>query len=194
MSTQKTIKGTRTEQNLLTSFAGEAQARNRYTYFADKAMEEGYVQIAAIFQETAEQELMHARRFFDSLEGGEATVSYDFPAGMVDTTHANLLAAAEGERHENTTMYPGFAEVAQEEGFSHIAVLWRNVANAERFHERRYVELAENIDKGRVFKRPEKVTWRCRKCGFLHEGVEPPPNCPACLHPKGWYELLGVNW
>ncbi len=194
MAASKSVKGTKTELNLMASFAGEAQARNRYTYASEKAAEEGFHQIAFIFHETAEQELMHANRFFNFLEGGEVKVEHAYPAGPVLDTKANLIHAAEGERYENTTMYPGFAEVAEEEGFPMIAALWRNVANAEVFHERRFVELAENIAQGRVFARPDTVAWRCRKCGYIHQGAEAPPKCPACLHPRGWYELLCTNW
>lgn len=194
MAQNKSIRGSQTEKNLMISFAGESQARNRYNYYAGKAKDEGFVQISNIFNETAEQERMHAKRFFSFLEGGDVMVEYEYPAAIIRGTYENLIAAAEGEHHENTTMYPGFAEVARQEGFTQVALLWEHVCNAETFHERRYRELAENIDKGRVFKRPEKQVWRCLKCGYLHEGTEPPVKCPACLHPQSYYELLCTNW
>lgn len=191
---KKSVRGTQTELNLLTAFAGESQARNRYNYFSSKAKSEGYVQISHIFEETANQEKEHAKRFFKFLEGGEAMVNYAFPAGIIGTTRDNLIASADGERHEYNEMYPGFAEVAMSEGFPEIAEVFRNVSVAERFHERRYRELAENIDKGRVFVRPEKVVWRCRNCGFLHEDFGAPELCPACVHPMAHFELLKINW
>lgn len=191
---QKSLHGTQTEKNLLTAFAGESQARNRYTYFASKAKNEGYVQISHIFEETANQEKEHAKRFFKFLEGGEAMVQYAFPAGIIGSTRDNLIAAADGERHEHMDMYPGYAEVAMSESFPEIALVFRKVSVAEQFHERRYRELAENIDKGRVFRRPEKVVWRCRNCGYLHEDFGAPDLCPACAHPQAHFELLKVNW
>jgi rubrerythrin len=194
MAQNKSVRGTQTEKNLMTSFAGESQARNRYTYYAGQAKKDGYEQISQIFSETADQERMHAKRFFSFLEGGDVKIEYEYPADIIRGTYDNLLAAAAGERFENTEMYPGFAEVAREEGFPQIAILWQNVANAEVFHERRYTELAENIDKGRVFKRGESETWRCLKCGYIHEGNEAPKNCPACMHPQAWFELLCTNW
>lgn len=194
MAQNKSVRGTQTEKNLMASFAGESMARNRYNYFAGKAKDEGYVQIANIFNETADQERIHAKRFLGFLEGGGVMVEYEYPAEIIRGTYENLLAAAAGEHHENSEMYPGFAGVAREEGFPQIALLWENVSKAEVFHERRYLELAENIDKGRVFKREEKVTWRCIKCGFVHEGTEPPNTCPACQHPKAWFELICTNW
>jgi rubrerythrin len=190
----KSIRGTQTEKNLITAFAGESQARNRYTYFAGKARKEGYMQIAAIFEETANQEKEHAKRFFSHLDGGEAEVMAAFPAGVVGTTLENLKAAAAGEHYEHTEMYPGFANVAEEEGFDEIALLFRNVSVAEKQHEKRYVDLASNIEKGRVFKRETKAIWRCMNCGFLYEGEEAPQNCPACAHPQAYFELLGENW
>ncbi len=188
------LKGTRTEKNLLTAFAGESQARNRYTYFASQAKKEGYVQIADIFQETADQEKEHAKRLFKFLEGGEVEISAAFPAGVIGTTLENLKAAAKGENYEYEIMYPEFAKIAREEGFNEIASVFEAIAVAEKQHEKRYKALAENIEKDRVFKREETVTWRCRNCGYLHEGTEPPEKCPACAHPKAYFELLAENW
>jgi rubrerythrin len=184
------LKGTQTEKNLLTAFAGESQARNRYSYFASKAKKEGYVQISAIFEETANQEKEHAKRLFKFLEGGEVEVSAAFPAGVIGPTLENLKASAAGEHYEQAEMYPGFAKVAREEGFDDIAEVFMNIAVAERFHEKRYVDLAANIEAGRVFKRDGKVTWRCRNCGYIHEGSEAPEECPACAHPQAYFELL----
>ena len=188
------LKGTQTEKNLLTAFAGESQARNRYTYFAGQAKKDGFEQIAAIFDETANHEKEHAKRFFKFLEGGEVVVSASFPAGVIGTTLENLKASAGGERHERTEMYPGFAAIAREEGFDDIAQLFQAVAVAEAHHEKRYYALAANIEAGRVFKRSGKVVWRCRNCGYLHEGEEAPKACPACAHPQAHFELLGENW
>ncbi len=188
------IKGTRTEKNLLTAFAGESQARNRYTYFASQAKKEGYVQIAAIFQETADQEKEHAKRLFKFLEGGEVEITASFPAGVIGSTLENLKAAAEGEHYEYETMYPEFAKIAREEGFEEIAAVFEAIAVAEKQHEKRYKDLAANIEAGRVFKRDEEVVWRCRNCGYVHKGSEPPETCPACAHPKAYFELLGENW
>jgi len=188
------IKGTKTEKNLLASFAGESQARNRYTYFAGKAKKEGYEQIAFIFEETANQEKEHAKRFFNFLEGGESEIVASFPAGKIGTTLENLKAAAEGEKHEHTSLYPSFAKTAREEGFEAIAVVFEKVSVAEQQHEKRYMALAANIETGRVFKRKEKTVWRCRNCGYLHEGDEAPDLCPACAHPKAHFELLGENY
>ena len=188
------LKGTQTEKNLLTAFAGESQARNRYTYFASKAKKEGYVQISAIFEETANQEKEHAERFFKFLEGGEAEIKASFPAGIIGTTLENLKAAAAGEHYEHTEMYPGFAKVAEEEGFSNIAAVLRNISVAEKQHEKRYNDLAANIKAGRVFKREEEVVLRCRNCGFLHKGKEAPKECPACAHAQDYFELLGENY
>ncbi|HPC46944.1 MAG TPA: rubrerythrin family protein [Deltaproteobacteria bacterium] len=188
------LKGTKTEKNLLASFAGESQARNRYTYFASQARKEGYMQIADIFEETANQEKEHAKRFFKFLEGGEVEITAAFPAGTVGTTLDNLKAAAAGEHYEQTEMYPGFARIAREEGFEVIAKVWEAVSVAERQHEKRYRDLAENIEKGRVFKRDTAVVWRCRNCGYLHEGTEAPASCPACAHPRDYFEILGENW
>jgi rubrerythrin len=189
-----TLKGTQTEKNLLTAFSGESQARNRYTYFASKAKKEGYVQISEIFTETANQEKEHAKRLFKFLEGGEVEITGAFPAGVIGNTSENLKAAAEGEHHEYTEMYPSFAKVAREEGFEVIADVFEAIAVAEKQHEKRYVDLAANIDTGKVFKRDETVTWRCRNCGYLHEGEEAPEECPACAHPQAHFEILGENW
>ncbi|MBC7358493.1 MAG: rubrerythrin family protein [Desulfacinum sp.] len=188
------LKGTRTEKNLLTAFAGESQARNRYTYFASQAKKEGYVQIAQIFEETANQEKEHAKRFFKFLEGGEVEVSAAFPAGVIGSTLENLKAAAAGEHYEYSEMYPEFAKVAKEEGFDDIAAVFMNVSVAEKQHEKRYRDLAANIEQGRVFKREAPVKWRCINCGFIYEGAEAPAQCPACAHPQAYFELLGENW
>jgi rubrerythrin len=188
------VKGTRTERNLLTAFAGESQARNRYTYFASQAKKESYEQIAAIFEETANQEKEHAKRFFSFLEGGEVEFTAAFPAGVVGTTLQNLQAAAAGEKYEHTTMYPGFAKIAREEGLNAIAVLFESISVAEKQHEKRYCDLAANIEAKRVFKREKSVVWRCRNCGYLHRGEEAPAMCPACAHPQAHYELLGENY
>jgi rubrerythrin len=188
------IKGTKTEKNLLAAFAGESQARNRYTYFAGKAKKEGYEQVAFIFEETANQEKEHAKRFFNFLEGGEAEIIASFPAGTIGTTLENLKAAAAGEKHEHTNLYPSFAKTAREEGFEAIAVVFEKVSVAEKQHEKRYRDLAANIEAGRVFKRKEKTVWRCRNCGYLHEDNEAPDLCPACAHPKAHFELLGENY
>jgi rubrerythrin len=188
------LKGTRTERNLLTAFAGESQARNRYTYFASAAREEGFRQIADIFEETANQEKEHAKRFFKFLEGGEAEIQAAFPAGVIGKTLDNLKAAAAGEHYEHTTMYPGFAKVARQEGFDPVAKAFEAVSVAERQHERRYLALAANVEAGRVFQRDKPVVWRCINCGYLHEGTDAPSVCPACLHPQAHFELLGENW
>jgi rubrerythrin len=190
----KTLKGSKTEKNLITSFAGESQARNRYTYFASKAREEGLVQIAMIFEETANQEKEHAKRFFKQLEGGDAQVSAAFPAGVIGSTADNLKAAAAGENYEWTSMYPGFAKVAREEGFDTAAAIWEAISVAERQHEKRYNDLAANVKAGKVFKKDKKVVWRCLNCGYLYEGTEAPKACPACAHPQAYYEVLGENW
>jgi rubrerythrin len=190
----KSLKGTKTEKNLLTAFAGESQARNRYTYFASKAKKQGYEQISGIFLETADNEKEHAERLFKFLEGGEAAVTASFPAGVIGETEDNLKDAAAGENYEHTTMYPDFAKVAAEEGFEEIADVFISIANAERQHEKRYLGLRANIENGRVFKRDKPVKWRCRNCGYIHEGTEPPDECPACAHEKAYYELLCENW
>jgi rubrerythrin len=188
------LKGSKTERNLLTAFAGESQARNRYTYFASKAKKEGYIQMSQVFEETANQEKEHAKRLFKFLEGGEVGISASFPAGVIGATADNLKAAAAGEHYEWTDMYPGFAGVARKEGFAEIADVFEAIAVAEKQHEKRYLGLAGNIEKGVVFKRPKKVVWRCINCGYLHEGEEAPEKCPACDHPRDYYELLGENW
>ncbi len=190
----KSVKGTRTEKNLLAAFAGESQARNRYTYFAGAARKEGLVQIADIFEETANQEKEHAKRFFKFLEGGDVEITAAFPAGVIGTTLQNLKAAAAGERHEHTELYPGFAKIAREEGFEAIAMVLNAVSVAEKQHEKRYVELAGNIEADRVFKREQAAVWRCRNCGYLSESLEAPQMCPACAHPQAYFELLGENW
>jgi len=190
----KSIKGTQTEKNLLTAFAGESQARNRYTYFAAKAKKDGLVQISHIFAETADQEKEHAKRFFKFLEGGSIEITETFPAGVIGATVDNLRAAAAGEEHEWQTMYPGFAKVAEEEGFTEIATAFHAISVAEKQHGKRYKELADNLDAGMVFKRNGKVVWRCRNCGYLHESEEALELCPACLHPQAHFELLGENW
>lgn len=188
------LKGTRTEKNLLTAFAGESQARNRYTYFAGQARKDGFVQIADIFNETADQEKEHAKRFFKFLDGGEVEITCAFPAGVIGSTLENLKAAAAGERHEHTSMYPGFAKTAEDEGFKDVAAALRAISVAEKQHEKRYLDLAANIEAGRVFKRDRQMTWRCRNCGYLHVGASAPELCPACLHPQAHFELLGENW
>lgn len=188
------LRGTKTEKNLLTAFSGESQARNRYTYFASQAKKEGYVQISAIFEETANQEKEHAKRLFKFLEGGEVEITGSFPAGVIGSTLQNLKAAASGENYEHTQMYPGFAKIAEEEGFEEIAKTFTSIAVAEKQHEKRYLDLAANIEAGRVFKREEKVVWRCRNCGYLHEDYEAPDECPACAHPQAHFELLGENY
>ncbi len=189
-----TLKGSKTEKNILTAFAGESQARNRYTYFASKAKKEGYVQISEIFIETADQEKEHAKRLFKLLEGGEVEISGSFPAGVVGSTIDNLKESAAGENHEHTEMYPEFAVTAREEGFAEIAEIFMAIAVAEKQHEKRYLDLAANIKAGRVFKRDGEVTWRCRNCGYLHSASEAPDMCAACAHAKAHFELLGENY
>jgi rubrerythrin len=188
------IKGTQTEKNLMKAFAGESQARNRYTYFASKAKKEGFVQISDIFTETANQEKEHAKRFFSFLEGGVLEITACFPAGVVGTTLENLLAAAAGEHEEHADLYPGFAKVARTEGFEEISDLFEKISVAEKQHEKRYRDLAANVQAGKVFKKDKKVTWRCRNCGYLHDGEESPNMCPACAHPQDHFELLGENY
>jgi rubrerythrin len=185
----KSVKGTKTEHNLLAAFAGESQARNRYTFAAEKAEEEGYVHIARIFMETAENEREHAKRFFSFLEGGDAEIQAGYPAGIVGSTLDNLKAGAAGENLEHTTLYPGFGDVAEQEGFSQVAGLFRNVAAVEVWHEKRYNTLIDNISKGLVFKRGDTVRWKCINCGRIHEGPEPPKQCPTCLKPRGWFMI-----
>jgi rubrerythrin len=188
------LKGTQTEKNILTAFAGESQARNRYTYFASQAKKDGYVQISEIFTETANQEKEHAKRLFKLLEGGEVEVTAAFPAGVIGTTLDNLKEAAAGENYEYTDMYPGFAKTALEEGFEEIAEIFKAIAVAEKQHEKRYLALAANIANNAVFKKDQSVVWRCRNCGYLHEGDSAPEECPACAHAQAHFELLGENW
>ncbi len=188
------LKGTQTEKNLLTAFSGESQARNRYTYFASAAKKEGYVQISDIFTETANQEKEHAKRLFKFLEGGEVEITAAFPAGVIGTTLENLKAAAEGESYEWNEMYPEFAATARKEGFDAIAAVFEAIAVAEKQHDKRYKDLAANIEAGTVFKKEAPVNWRCRNCGYLHEGDEAPDMCPACAHEKAHFEVLGENW
>ena len=188
------LKGTQTEKNILTAFAGESQARNRYTYFASQAKKDGYVQISEIFTETANQEKEHAKRLFKLLGGGEVEIAAAFPAGVIGTTLDNLKEAAAGENYEYTDMYPGFAKTAIEEGLDEIADIFKAIAVAEKQHEKRYLALAANMANGTVFKKSEPVVWRCRNCGYLHEGTDAPEECPACAHPQAHFELLGENW
>ncbi len=188
------VTGTETEKNILKAFAGESQARNRYTYFAAVARKEGYVQMSQIFEETANQEKEHAKRLFKLLAGGELEITASFPAGSIGTTLENLKAAAAGEHYEYAIMYPDFARVAKEEGLAEIADIFMAIAVAEKQHEKRYLALSANIEAGRVFKRQEKVSWRCANCGYVHEGEEVPESCPACSHPQGHFELLAENW
>lgn len=188
------LKGSITEKNLLAAFAGESQARNRYTYFSSKAKKEGFVQISSIFEETANQEKEHAKRFFKFLEGGEVEVHAEFPAGVIGSTAENLKAAAGGEHHEWKNMYPTFAGIAREEGFEQVAKLFEAVAVAEKQHERRYLGLLANVEAGTVFKKRSTVKWQCRNCGYVHEGQEAPGACPACAHPQAHFELSAENW
>ncbi|MDD2403046.1 MAG: rubrerythrin family protein [Victivallaceae bacterium] len=188
------IKGTETEKNLLKAFAGESQARNRYTYFASVAKKENYVQISAIFEETANQEKEHAKRFFKFLEGGDLEITATYPAGKIGTTTENLNAAACGEHEEWSALYPSFAVKAREEGFAAVAMVFEMVSVAEKQHEKRYRDLLKNIEDGKVFTRDEVVTWRCINCGYLHVGKSAPQMCPACAHPQSYFELLGENW
>lgn len=190
----KSVKGTRTEKNLLAAFAGECQARTRYDYFASVAKKEGYEQIAAIFQETALNEKEHAKRFFSFLEGGMVEIQASYPAGVIDTTVENLKAAAAGENEEHTKLYPEAAKIAEEEGFPEIAFLFRKVAEVEKHHEQRYLDLMKNIQGGKVFKKDKKVQWKCRNCGYIHEGESAPEKCPTCLHPQSYFELLCDNY
>ncbi len=190
----KSVKGTTTERNLLKSFAGESQARNRYTFFSSAARKEGFVQIADIFDETASQEKEHAKRFFKFLEGGDLEISACFPAGKIGTTAENLLAAATGEHEEHTLLYPEFAGVAEEEGFPEMAAVWNAISVAEKQHEKRYRDLLANLQANRVFTRDAAVVWRCRNCGYLHTAKGAPERCPACAHPRDHFELLGENW
>lgn len=190
----KSIKGTQTEKNLLTSFAGESQARMRYTYFASAAKKEGYEQISAIFQETADQEKEHAKRMFKWLEGGMVEITASYPAGVIGNTLENLRAAAAGENEEWTKDYPHFADVADEEGFPEIALMYRNIAVAEKGHEERYLAFVKNIETSGVFAKEEEVVWQCRNCGYIYVGKEAPQVCPACLHPQAYFEVKKENW
>jgi len=188
------LKGTKTEHNLLAAFAGESQARNRYTFFASAARKEGYRQIEAIFLETADNEKEHAKRFFSFLEGGDVTITADYPAGVIGTTAENLKAAAAGENLEWTKLYKEAGDVARQEGFGEIGSLFDNVAAVEVWHEKRYLRLLERVESGTVFKRDGKVLWKCRNCGRIHEGPEPPKVCPTCLHPQEYYEIYADNY
>jgi rubrerythrin len=188
------LRGTQTEQNLLKAFAGESQARNRYTYFSSQAKKEGYEQISWIFADTADNEKEHAKRFFSFLEGSDLEITASFPAGMVRTTAENLKAAAEGENLEWSTLYPDFAAIADREGFVEIAAVFREIAKAETGHERRYLALLKNVEAGDVFKKAGPVKWRCRNCGYISEGSEAPRSCPACAHPQAHYEVLAENY
>ena len=185
----KNIKGTQTEKNLLAAFAGESQARNRYSYFASKAKKEGYEQIAAIFLETAENEKEHAKVFFKYLKGGDIEIMASYPAGVIGTTEENLYAAAEGEKMEWGTLYPNFADTAEKEGFSDIAKSFKEIAEVESYHEKRYRKLQDNVKNNAVFQKKKTVKWKCRTCGYVHEGPEAPDVCPACKHPKAYYEV-----
>jgi len=190
----KSLKGTRTEKSLLASFAGESQARNRYTYFASVAREAGYEQISAIFLETADNEKEHAKRFFEFLEGGDVEIKASYPAGVIGDTAQNLEAAAEGENLEWTKLYQEAEKIACEEGFVEIANVFKEIAEVEEQHEMRYRKLLKNVEEGKVFKKDTVVKWKCRNCGYVHEGKEAPEKCPACAHPRGFYELLCQNW
>jgi rubrerythrin len=188
------IKGTETEKNLLKAFAGESQARNRYTYFASAAQKEGYEQIAGIFIETAENEREHAKIFFKYLEGGDAEITASYPAGRIGTTAENLLEAANGEKLEYSSLYPAFEKKAREEGFNDVATSFKEIGDVEEQHEKRYRKLLENVKNKTVFKRNESTKWKCRNCGYVHEGNEAPKVCPACKHPQSYYELQAENY
>jgi rubrerythrin len=190
----KSLKGTKTEKNLLAAFAGESQARNRYTFFVSQAKKEGYEQIAALFQETADNEKEHAKVFFNYLQGGDVEIVASYPAGIIGTTEQNLLAAAEGEKMEWGTLYPDFAETAEKEGFPDVALSFKNIAKVEAYHEKRYRKLLENVKKKIVFKKEKVVKWKCENCGYVHEGTEAPKICPACKHPQSYYELWIENY
>lgn len=190
----KSIKGTQTEKNLLANFAGESQARNRYTYFASQAKKEGLEQISWIFTDTADNEKEHAKRFFTFLEGGDLEITASYPAGVIGNTMENLKAAIAGENLENTVLYPEAARIADEEGFSEIAEVYRAIAKVEAEHEKRYRALLKNVENDTVFKKGTSVKWRCRNCGYVHEGPEAPAECPACAHPQAHYELLAENY
>ena len=188
------MKGSKTEKNLLAAFAGESQARNRYTYFAGKAREEGYMQVAAIFEETATQEKEHAKQFFKFLEGGDVEITAAYPAGMIGKTADNLKAAAAGEHHEWTTLYQNFSDTAREEGFKAVSAVFGFISVAEKQHERRYLGLLTAVESGKVFKKDQSVTWRCLNCGFTHEGKDALETCPACTHPRSYFEIRAENW
>ncbi len=190
----KSLKGSKTEQNLLKAFAGESQARMRYDYFAKQAKKEGLEQISAIFTETALNEKEHAKRFFKFLEGGEVEITATYPAGKIGTTLENLKASAEGENEEWSDLYPEFAKIAEEEGFSKVAIAFRKIAEAEKAHETRFRKLYDNLEAGRVFERDGVLVWKCRNCGFLHEGKKAPKLCPACLHPQSYFEIHNENY
>lgn len=188
------LKGSKTEKNILTAFAGESQARNKYTYFSSQALKEGFVQIADFFEETANHEKAHAKTLFKFLQGGDVMIEASFPAGVIGTTAENLKAAAAGENHEWTSMYPEFAEIAREEGFPEIAAVFNSIAVVERQHEKRYLGLLANIDAGKVFTKDGEVVWRCRNCGYIYTGKTAPNKCPACAHPQAHFELMAENW
>ena len=190
----KSVKGSRTETNLMAAFAGESQARNRYTYFASKAKEEGFIQMSLVFEETSNQEKEHAKRLFKFMEGGTTTITGTFPSGIIGTTRQNLEEAAGGENYEWKEMYPSFAKIAREEGFEAIATVFESIAVAEKQHAKRYEKLAANIDAGSVFKKDKPAVWRCLNCGYLFEGESAPKACPACAHPQAYFEVLGENW
>ncbi|MEN6363843.1 MAG: rubrerythrin [Rectinema sp.] len=190
----KSVKGSKTEINLMAAFAGESQARNKYSYFASKAKEEGFVQISLVFEETSNQEKEHAKRLFKFMEGGKTTITGTFPSGVIGTTRENLLEAAAGENYEWKEMYPGFAKVAREEGYDAIATVFEAIAVAEKQHAKRYEAFVANIDSDRVFKKDKATVWRCINCGYLYEGETAPKVCPACAHPQSYFELLGENW
>jgi rubrerythrin len=190
----KNIKGTQTEKNLLAAFAGESQARNRYTFFASKAKKEGYEQIAAVFLETAENEKEHAEVFFKHLQGGMTKITAEYPAGIIGSTPENLQESAEGEKMEWGTLYPDFSDTAEKEGFPEVAQSFREIAKVEAYHEKRYRKLLDNIKTNRVFKRDTAVKWKCRNCGYVYEGTEPPKKCPACQHPQSYYEIWNENY
>lgn len=190
----KSIKGSKTEQNLLKAFAGESQARMRYDYFAKQAKKEGLEQMAAIFEETSLNEREHAKRFFNFLEGGPVEITATYPAGRIGTTLENLKAAAEGENEEWTLLYPEFARVAEEEGYKEVAAAFKMITKVEKAHDERYTTLYSNLEKGLVFEREGKVIWKCRNCGYLHEGTKAPLNCPACLHPQSYFEIKESNY
>jgi rubrerythrin len=190
----KSLKGTKTEKNLLAAFAGESQARNRYTFFISQAKKEGYEHIAALFQETADNEKEHAKVFYKHLQGGDAEIIASYPAGIIGTTEQNLLAAAEGEKMEWGTLYPDFAETAEKEGFPDVALSFKNIAKVESYHEKRYRKLLENVKNKKVFKKDKVVKWKCGNCGYVHEGTEAPKVCPACKHPQSYYEIWIENY